>query len=164
MNENENVEEVKAEQAYNIALWENVNASESEDKISVRFKTLDLQCPLTKDELQSSVDELIKVWHELDEKEADFASVKINFKNQITALTETVNKLRSIVEIRSKLKTIDCKIVFNWELGLKKFYERNTDIFIKEEEISFEDRQEKLDFETVGQPLTDVAKEGQEII
>lgn len=123
----------------------------------------DIAMKMTREELQDNVDSLTEKWLEQDEMLVRFDTVKKQYKVDLISIEKEIADIRSALESKETIKTLLCVVEYHWNENVKKYYDKETEEFLKEEEITDNDRQTKLNLDSHGIPLDGTAVKKQVI-
>ena len=125
----------------------------SEKNVTKKEVIRHIKVGLTKDELQTSVDQLIVAWKELDEALASFEKAKKEYKEEIRTHETEIADLREQLETKEKAVETECILEFHWDKNYKNVIQKETGKKIAKEDITDDERQTQLDLETHGAPV-----------
>lgn len=105
----------------------------------------------TKDQKVTRGLEIAELLGSVAELKDDIKSMKKGMEAQIAEKEARINKLSEEIRAGQEYKSVDCVWVYEWEHGKRHEIRMDTNEIIKEEDISDEERQTKLDLDTESQ-------------
>ena len=111
-----------------------------------------LECQLTNEELLAYSKQLAEETAYRNKTENELQYTKEDFKKRLEKHEATINVLLQKISTEKETRFVDIRIEYDWSAGKKSFYRLDTGDIFKDEPITPEELQEKMEFEKAEKP------------
>ena len=112
-------------------------------------ETQTLKCELTEEEIRVAGQDLARTLDELESLNDKLKEIKADFKAQIEAREAASKVQRNLVRNKYDYRGVTCTRTMNYKAGTVVVVRDDTDSIVTSRKMSPEERQQKMEFETV---------------
>jgi hypothetical protein len=107
--------------------------------------TLMLRCGFTKEEIEARANEMCMAMMRYEEVEELKKEVARDFTEELKMLRATLRRLSKEIRERGSDRPVECEVLFHKPVaGMKQIIRLDTGELVREEQMSFQERQENL--------------------